>query len=84
MYEGDWADDKPHGEGEWTVLFVCERQAARRALRVGGADGTVYEAEWADDKPHGEGERARPVYVRALMCSGVLKPQGWCPACSRA
>ena len=60
-YEGDWADDQPHGQG---AMFFPNGDVYRGEL-VGGAahgsgvyqatDGAVYEGEFCMGKKHGRG-----------------------------
>lgn len=61
LYEGDWIDNRPHGEGtlKWpdgevyTGEFNDGRKEGRGELTL--ANGNKYEGEYKNDKRHGQG-----------------------------
>lgn len=70
-YEGEWAEDKIHGNGRWdyspTTYFEGEWKNGERVKGRLVGDGQEYEGEW-----HGEQRSGRGV----LVIPGVLKYEG--------
>ncbi|MFZ4622700.1 MAG: MORN repeat-containing protein [Rhodoferax sp.] len=60
-YTGNWRDDQPDGEGEWTSAtgdryigsFVAGKRVGKG--RMVYADKTEYNGSWANDRPSGPG-----------------------------
>ena len=61
FYEGDYHDDKPHGQGIYDFGGKVTYKGGWRHGVIHGlgvkvnADGTVYDGEWRDGLPHGSG-----------------------------
>ena len=67
LYEGEWKDDKKHGQGKVTysdgAVYEGEWKDGERhgqgKVTYSGGKGKVYEGEWKHDKKHGQGKLMR-------------------------
>ena len=67
-YDGEWSNDKPHGQGSMTLSngdtytgeFVDGRMHGKGCFLYVSQEGRKYEGEFANDRPHGRGVMTMP------------------------
>jgi len=80
VYEGDWKDDKKHGEGKCTFADGSVYEGELKNDKVHGegkctfASGEVYEGELKNGKRHGEGENTFASGTILIICRCTLGP----------
>ncbi|MDC0542866.1 hypothetical protein OAO24_05345 [Methylophilaceae bacterium] len=71
-YEGEWKNNKMHGQGTYTYADGEKYVGEYKDGQVNGqgsyvwASGAKYEGEWKDDKMHGQGDYTYPSGSRYL------------------
>jgi hypothetical protein len=84
VYEGEFKDSTPHGEGKMTFIDdgrVCEGNWKGGKLQKGTCkwkDGSVYEGELVDGKPHGKGKLTSSIgnVYEGYLKDGVCHERG--------